>query len=126
MAGRKPDTSQEVLLHVEVQAGRKGKHRLQGYPCSTCGPLWVPFLRVKRGKGFGEPPSPLLPLARSFRSSFTKTVRFIMKIHTDSLLLRKLHLTHVTERQFPSLDIKWHLSLCFGYICIYILRQGLM
>lgn len=40
LAGRKPDTSQEVVLAVEGQAGRKGKHRLQGTPpCSACGSL---------------------------------------------------------------------------------------
>lgn len=93
-AGQKPDTSQEVVQDVEVRAGRKGKLRLQGYPCSAHGSLWVPFPRVKRGKGFGEPPSPLSPVARAFRPSFTKTVRFIIKIHTDSLLLRKPHLIH--------------------------------
>lgn len=96
LAGRKPDTSQEVVLDVavEVQAGRKGKQGLQGSSCSACGSLWVPFPRAKRGKGFGEPPSPLLTLATSFRSGFTKTVRFIMKTDTDSLPLRKPYLTH--------------------------------
>lgn len=109
-----PDRSKQnyCVSHrlLKSPAGRQETRHFTGSGASCGGPGWqkreaqaagYPSLlsmwkspRVKRGKGFGEPPLPLAPLARSLRSGFTKTVRFIMKIDTDSLLLRKPHLTH--------------------------------
>lgn len=123
ITARKPDMSQEVVLDVEVQTGRKGKDRLQGYPCSACGSLWVRFPRVKRGKGLGNHlrHSCLWPAELS-DPVFLKQSCLLWKL-TATLLHRKPHLTDswATERKFPSLNIKWCVFcfVIFGF-CLFV------